>query len=265
MPDAGPPWQSPDMSRTGSNSIPSKDKIGSLREKASTTFNISDGVFAASRHSFSHFGSELLKPLLQSANRRRDNFSNAGFFSASSFAVANAFNIFMVFLVISLPLMNPCCALLSWVWHTSSKSNANIRSKTFRISFGSSISLSLSSVFALSTFGARIHVLCVMCASVFFFPAVNSSQASRKIGARMLHCCLIAMEGTPSGPGLIPVGVPFMIRSTSSRSGRVLHAEKFAVHLSRNSFPASGFALSVPCRSIAAAWANSPCRFLSRV
>ena len=73
------------------------------------------------------------------------------------------------------------------------------------------------------------------------------------------------MEGMPSGLGLILVGLSFIIRSTSSRSGRDLHAEKLAVHFSINYFPASCFALSFPCRSIVAACANSPFRFLSRV
>ena len=85
--------------------------VGSLF--ASPVFLEGPGELARARQASSHFGSELLNPLLQSAKRKRDNFSKAGCFSASSFAVANACNIFMVFFVISLPLINPCCALLS--------------------------------------------------------------------------------------------------------------------------------------------------------
>lgn len=69
--------------------------VGSLF--ASPVFLEGPGELARARQASSHFGSELLKPLLQSAKRKRDNFSRAGFFSASSFAVANACNILLCF------------------------------------------------------------------------------------------------------------------------------------------------------------------------
>ena len=67
-----------------------------------------------------------------------------------------------------------------------------------------------------------------------------------------------AIEGFPSGPVRMPLGVPFMIPSTSSKSRRILHFEKSAVDLSRDSLPTSGLVLSVLYRCSATFCASVP-------